>query len=61
VDDRLMTVDEAAEAIRPGLHRATVYREHSRGRIRFTKVGRLTFVRQSEIERYLRSQTDRAA
>jgi len=52
--DELLAVKDAAKYL-GGVHRSTVYREHQRGRIRFVKVGGSTFVRRSELDRYLRA------
>lgn len=56
--DELHPIAEACRRL-GGVSRSTVYREHAAGRIRFTKVRGSTFVRDSEIERYLRSQDQR--
>ena len=49
--DDLYDVSQAAEYLT--VSRATVYREHKRGRIRFVKVAGSTRVRRTELDRYL--------
>ena len=53
----LLTIDEVAERLT--CSRRTVYAEHTRGRIVFVKVGSLTRVRSSEVERYLKARERR--
>lgn len=55
----LLTIDEVAERLT--CSRRTVYAEHKRGRINFVKVGSLTRVRASEVERYIRAREQRVA
>lgn len=57
--DPLLDVNEVASYL--GVTSRTVYREHKRGRLRFLKVGALTRVRRSELDRYLRAAERDAA
>ena len=52
--DPLLDLEAAAEYL-GGVSIRTVYRERKRGRIRFVKVGGSTFVRKSELDRYLKA------
>ena len=49
----LLTVPETATRLR--VHRATVYRLIHDGKLRLTKVRGSSFVKEAEIERYLRA------
>ena len=55
----LLDLDETAARLR--VSRRTVEREIARGRLALTKVGGSSFVRESEIVRYLKANERRAA
>ena len=55
----LLDLDETAARLR--VSRRTVEREIARGRLALTKVGGSSFVRESEIQRYLKANERRAA
>jgi excisionase family DNA binding protein len=56
----LLDINQVAAFL--GVHRATVYREVRRKRLRMVKVGGSTRFRRTELERYLRdSERDRVA
>lgn len=48
---RLLSIEEAQIAL--GVGRSTLYDLHANDRIRFTKIGRRTFVSAQELERFL--------
>ena len=54
-----LSVAETAELLT--VSRDTVYREHKRGRITFVKVGSLTRIKRSEVERYIADNERRVA
>lgn len=49
----MLTLQEVADFLQ--VHKVTIYKEHQRGRITFVKVGSMTRVRRSELDRYLRA------
>lgn len=55
VDDRLLSVEQAALAL-GGISKWTVYAWLSQGRLRRTKVGSRTMVRESELRRVVEDQ-----
>lgn len=57
--DPLLSISQACDYL-GGIHRATLYREHKRKRLAFVKVRGATFVRRSELERYIRAATQAA-
>jgi excisionase family DNA binding protein len=56
---RLLTLDEAAAALRISVR--TVHRLVASGQLRPTKIGRRTLFRESEVEAYLAAAYRRAA
>ena len=55
----MLTIQEVAAFLQTS--RSSVYREHDRGKIAFTKSGGLTRIRRSELDRYLRANERSAA
>lgn len=55
--ERLYSITDAAQAL-GGISTMTVQTWLSRGKLRRTKVGRRTMIRESELQRFLESGTD---
>lgn len=59
MDDRLLSLKEVAAAL--AVSRMTVWREIDARHLAVVRIRSRKFVRASEVERYLRVRTDRAA
>ena len=53
--EQLLSIDEAAAKL-GGLSKYTIHAWLSQGRLRKTKVGSRTMIRESELERFVREQ-----
>lgn len=58
--DRLLSMKEAAAYVRV-VSRATLYREMDRDKLSFVQIRSRRFVWQSELDRYIRDNTHKAA
>jgi excisionase family DNA binding protein len=55
--DRLLCIDEAAARL-GGLSKYTIHAWLSQGKLRRTKVGSRTMIRESELDRFVREQNN---